>query len=187
MNCDAYQKQMSLLFDQQLTQEEMREVEAHTAACPSCHTALEALRHVDRLLASAPMMSPRPGFSVRFQARLAARRRRHRTWAGLITLTLATLALTLSAMALLAVPGLALWESLSASGLLTQSIGLLLDLGGAGVALLKLAWLILSALARGLRHPVFVAYLVATAILAVAWTQVVTHRVIAHHPIINTR
>jgi predicted anti-sigma-YlaC factor YlaD len=185
MECDTYREQMSLWFDRQLTQEEMRQVEAHTTTCPSCRAALEAVRRVDRLLASTPMVSPAPGFTARFQARLVARRRRHRTWVGLIILVLATLTLTLGGMALLALPGLALWESFSASGVLTQSIGLLLDLGEAVVSLLQVAWLILSALARGLRHPVFVAYAVATATLAVVWTEIVARRVLAHRPVVR--
>jgi predicted anti-sigma-YlaC factor YlaD len=185
MECDIYREQMSLWLDQQLTQEAMRQVEAHTTTCSSCRAALEALRRVDRLLASTPMVAPAPGFTTRFQARLAARRRRHRTWAGLIILILATLTLTLGGMALLALPGLALWESFSASGVLTQSIGLLLDMGEAMLSLLQVAWLILSALARGLRHPIFVAYAVATAILAVVWTEIVARRVLAHRPAVR--
>jgi hypothetical protein len=47
------------------------------------------------------------------------------------------------------------------------------------------AWLILSALARGLRHPIFVAYAVATAILAVVWTEIVARRVLAHRPAVR--
>lgn len=176
MECDTYREQMSLWLDDQLAQEEIRHLESHTATCPSCRAALHTLRRVDRLMAAAPMMSPAPGFSARFQTRLAARRRRNRTWAGIITLALAALALALGAMVLLAIPSLALWESLSASGLLTEGIGLLLDLGEAGAALLRLTWLIASALARGLRHPVFLAYAGATAILAAVWTQIVARR-----------
>jgi anti-sigma factor RsiW len=184
MECDTYREQMSLWLDDQLTQEEMRQMEAHTATCSSCRAALEVLRRVDRLLASTPMVSPAPGFTARFQARLVARRRRHRTWAGFIILVLATLTLTLGGMALLALPGLALWESFSASGVLTQSISLLLDMGEAGVSVLRVAWLIIGALARGLRHPVFVAYAMATAILAVTWTEIVARRVLAHRPVV---
>jgi predicted anti-sigma-YlaC factor YlaD len=185
MECDTYREQMSLWLDDQLTQEEMQLVEVHTATCPSCRAALEALRRVDRLLTSTPMASPAPGFTTRFQARLATRRRRHRTWVGLIILALATLTLTLGGIALLALPGLALWESFSASGVLTQSIGLLLDMGEAMISLLQVTWLILSALARGLRHPIFVAYAVTTAILAVVWTEIVARRVLAHRPVVR--
>lgn len=183
MECDTYQEQISLWIDNQLAQDEIRQIEAHTATCLSCRATLDALRRVDRLLTSVPMMTPAPGFTTRFQARLVARRRRRRTWAGILTLTLATLALLLGAMVLLGISGVALWQSLSASGLLTQIIGLLLDLGKVLAASLGLAWLVVGALARGLRHPVFIAYAMATAILVVTWTQVVTRRVLAHRPV----
>lgn len=180
--CDTCQKRMSLWFDDRLTRPEIQQVEAHIATCPSCRTSLDALRRVDRMLAVAPVMSPTPGFTARFQSRLAARRRRHRTWAGLFILGVATLCLLLGATVLLAVPGLALWENLSTSGLLAHGIGLLLDLAKAWATLLKLAWLIVGALARGLRHPIFIAYIVVTAILTVTWTEIVTRRGLVHHP-----
>src|SRR5574341_724978 len=176
MDCDTYREQMSLWLDNQLTQEEIRHIEAHAAACVSCRAALSAWQRVDRLLASVPMASPAPGFTTRFQARLATRRRRRHTWAGLATLGLATLALFMGGATLLALSGLAFWESLSASGVLTQGIGLLLDLGKAMAVFFELAWVILGALAQGVRHPVFIAFALATAFLVVAWTQIVTLR-----------
>jgi predicted anti-sigma-YlaC factor YlaD len=187
MECDTYREQMSLWLDNRLTQEEIQQVEAHTATCPACRATLDALHHVDRLLVATPMVSPAPGFTARFQARLVARRRRHRTWAGLTVLGLATLALGLGMMVLLATSGLAVWESLSTSGLLTQGIGLLLDLGKAWAALLNLVWLIASALAQGLRHPVFIAYVVATAVLTAAWTQIVTHGVLFKFRVVSSK
>lgn len=183
MECDAYREQMSLWLDNQLTPDDIRRIEAHTATCASCRAALSAWQRIDRLLASVPMASPAPGFATRFQARLVTRRRRYRTWAGLTTLGLTTLVLFLGGAVLLALSGLAIWENLSASGVLTQSIGLLLDLGKAMGATFRLVWLILGALAQGLRHPVFIAYALVTAFLVVAWTQIVTRRVLAYRPI----
>jgi len=187
MDCDTYREWMSLWLDQRLTQDEIRQVEAHTATCPTCHAVLDGMRQVDRLLTAAPMMAPAPGFTLRFQTRLAARRRRRRTWAGLVILALATLTLSLVIVALLAASGLALWESLAISGVLVEGIGVLLDLGKAWVTLLKLTWLVLSALSRGLRHPIFIAYVVATAILTAAWTQVVARRSFSQLRISNSR
>lgn len=183
MKCDTYREQMSLWIDSQLTQDEIRRIEAHTATCQACRSALDTLHRVDRLLVSAPMMSPAPGFSARFQVKLVARRRRRRTWAGVATLMLTTLALLMGAIIVVGISGLALWQSLSASGLLTQGIGLLLDLGKALAASLRLTWLVIDALSRGLRHPLFIAYTVLTALLVVAWTQIVTRRVFARRPV----
>jgi len=183
MECDTYQEQMSLWIDEQLTEDELRQIEVHAASCASCRTAFDALRRLDRLLDAAPMIAPVPGFTERFQARLVTRRRRTRTWAGLLTLTLATLVLLLGATALLAASGLTLWGNLALAGLLPQATGLLLDVGKATVALLNLMWLIASALARGVRHPVFITYVAATTILIAAWTQIVSRHIRAHRPV----
>jgi predicted anti-sigma-YlaC factor YlaD len=179
MECDTYQEQMSLWIDDQLTEDEIRHIETHTAACASCRTYLDTLRRLDRLLSTAPMIAPVPGFTERFQTRLVTRRRRSRTWAGLLTLTLATLILLLGAMVVLAASGLTLWDNFAITGLTS----LLLDLGKAMAVSLNLTWLILSALARVLRHPVFIAYFAATAILIAAWTQIITRHVRAHRPV----
>jgi anti-sigma factor RsiW len=183
MECDTCQEQMSLWIDDQLTPNEIREIEAHAAACPSCRASLDTLRRLDRLLTSAPMVSPLPGFSDRFQAKLVTRRRRRRTWAGLLTLMLATLALSLGAALLLMLSGLTLWGSLPVGELLPQATSLLLNLGKVAAASLKLTWLILGALARGLRHPVFIVYVAATAILIAVWTEIVLSRTLARHPV----
>jgi predicted anti-sigma-YlaC factor YlaD len=183
MKCDTYQERMSFWLDDQLAQDEIRQIEAHAATCPSCRASLDALHRLNRMLSAAPMVSPVPGFTARFQTRLVSRRRRRRTWAGLLTLTLATLALFVGAIVLLVISGLAVWGNLPVSGLLPQATGLLLDLSKATAASLGLAWLIVSALARGLRHPIFIGYVTATAILIAAWTQIVTRRFFARRPL----
>ncbi len=183
MECDTYQEQMSLWLDDQLAKDEIRHIEVHVAYCTSCRTSLDALRRVDRLLDAAPMIAPVPGFTERFQARLVARRRRNRTWAGLLTLTIATLVLLLGATFILAASGLTLWGNLAIAGLLPQATSLLLDVGKAMAAFLNLTWLIASALARGVRHPLFITYVAATTILIAVWTQIVTRHIRAHRPV----
>lgn len=183
MECDTYQEQMSLWLDDQLAEDEIRHIEAHVASCTSCRTSLDALRRVDRLLDAAPMIVAVPGFTERVQTRLVTRRRRSRTWAGLLTLALATLVILLGATALLAATGLTLWGNLAIAGLLPQATGLLLDLGKAMAAFLNLTWLIASALARGVRHPLFISYVTATTIMIAVWTQIVTRHIRAHRPI----
>jgi predicted anti-sigma-YlaC factor YlaD len=183
MECETYRERMSLWLDQQLSSQEIRQLEAHTVACPACRATLEQFRHVDWLLAAAPMMEPAPGFAVRFQAKLTARRRRRRTWAGVLTLALASLGILVGATVLLTISGLAVWEGISSSGLLARSVGLLLELAKTGADILELVWLIMTALVRGARHPVFIAYVVATALLFAAWTHIVANRVLASRPV----
>ncbi len=183
MECDTYQEQMSLWIDDQLTEDEIRRIEVHAVTCASCRAALDALRRLDRLLDAAPMIAPMPRFTERFQARLVTQRRRSRTWAGLLTLTLATLIFLLGAATLLAASGLTLWSNLAITGLLPQATGLLLDVGKAMVAFLNLTWLIAGALARGVRHPLFITYVAATTILIAVWTQIVARHIRARRPV----
>lgn len=74
-----------LLDELPLTPEQKRELDAHVRTCPHC----TALTETGLALRSRRMVSPAPGFSSRFQARLAAQRvveRRKRFWGVLIFL-----------------------------------------------------------------------------------------------------
>ncbi len=180
MECGTCREWMSLWLDGRLVQAEVEQVEGHVATCPDCRTALDALWYVDRLLSAAPLVMPAPGFTLRFQARLAARRRRRRTWAGILTLGLATLGIMLVAGVLLALYGLEWWEFLTASGWLGQGVGLLLSLGKAWVALLNLARLVAGGLLRCLEHPAVIAYAIVTAALTLTWTHIVRRRLLTY-------
>ncbi len=185
MECETCREWISLWLDGRLVQAEIDQVEGHVATCPGCRTALDALRHVDRLLSATPAVLPAPGFTLRFQARLAARHRRRRTWAGILVLGMATLGILLVTGVLLALYGLEWWKFLTASGWLGQGIGLLLSLGKAGLALLNLARLVISGLVRCLEQPAVIAYALVTATLTLAWTRIVRRRVPAYGAAIN--
>jgi anti-sigma factor RsiW len=185
MECNTCREWMSLWLDGRLVQAEIEQVEEHVAACTDCCTALDALRHVDRLLSAAPLVLPAPGFTLRFQARLAARRRRRRTWAGVLTLGLATLGILLVTGVLLVLYGLEWWQFLTASGWLGQGVGLLLSLGKAWMALLNLARLVAGGLARCLEHPAVAAYAIVTATLTLVWTHIVRRRLLTYPIVAN--
>jgi len=73
-----------LLNNQPLTPTEKLDLDAHVRACPHC----AALAESGIELRSVRMVPPAPGFTVRFQQRLAAQRiaeRRRRLW-GLVVL-----------------------------------------------------------------------------------------------------
>ena len=80
-----------LLVDKKLTLAEKRELDLHLRACPYC-TALSA---TGLALRSASVAAPAPGFSMRFQQRLAAHKiaeRRRKLW-GTFVLVLGGLGL----------------------------------------------------------------------------------------------
>lgn len=80
-----------LLEDKSLSAAEKRELDAHLRACRSC----SALAETGLALRAAKAISPRAGFTARFQQRLAAHKiaeRRRRLW-GLFVLILSGLGL----------------------------------------------------------------------------------------------
>lgn len=76
-----------LLNEQRLTPAEKQDLDAHLRACKQC----AALAESGLELRAARMVSPAPGFTMRFQQRLAARRiaERRRMLFGLIVLLVA--------------------------------------------------------------------------------------------------
>jgi len=92
MNHKPFQDLMHAVLDgealagagQALAPASRRELEAHLAECGECQSVWTSLSEVQRLLRAEPPVAPRPGFSGRFQARLAQRRTRPRLlWGGL--------------------------------------------------------------------------------------------------------
>jgi mycothiol system anti-sigma-R factor len=74
--CEAYDEELSALLDGELSEERETEVRTHTASCPHCTRRLDALRGVDRLLASAPAPPVPHDLRARLDARIAAEARR---------------------------------------------------------------------------------------------------------------
>jgi hypothetical protein len=82
-----------LLNDTPITPEQKRELDLHLRSCAYC----SALVETGRVLHAVKMASPDPGFTTRFQARLAEQKladRRRRFW-GAILFTIGGLALLL--------------------------------------------------------------------------------------------
>ena len=181
--CDTCGERMSLWLDGRLDRAQIEQMEAHIAACPICRATFVAWRRADRVLTSAPTVSPSLGFVARFQTRLAARRRRRYVWAGLVTLAVASVGLWLAAVGLMAVSGLAVWQALSAGGLWGQAVDILLAMGEAGVTFVDFALLVTRALEHSIRHPAFVVYTLVTVILLVSWGRIVGGPVRAYSPI----
>jgi hypothetical protein len=95
-------------------------------------------------------------------------------------LALATVGLGTMTAVILIIPDLDAWQQAATGAWLAPLPGLCLTLGAAGLALLKLAWVVANALARGLSHPLFLAFVLVTALLVAVWSRVVTGRVWAY-------
>jgi hypothetical protein len=95
MTHDTFTEQISLWLDNELNQAEVAELQTHLAGCLTCQQAYQSMQRVDTLLrgASTVVVSPRPGFSQRFETRLAYHQAANggRLWLGLGALLLGTL------------------------------------------------------------------------------------------------
>jgi anti-sigma factor RsiW len=95
---DTFTEKLSLWLDGELNPVELAELQAHLAGCSACQHSYQALQRVDLLFraASIELVGPRPGFSQRFEARLAQQQAAalpRRVWWGVGVLLLGTLLL----------------------------------------------------------------------------------------------
>ena len=63
-----------LLSDESLDQEQETSLRQHLTDCPKCTTLSQVWQSVEQELARTPQISPAPGFTERWQARLAEKR-----------------------------------------------------------------------------------------------------------------
>ena len=94
MNHKPYHESMHAMLDGAIAPADRRALEAHLATCASCQASWASLSSVHRLLKAAPLAAPRPGFSQRFEARLAQRRSRPRAIWGALALGLGAVAVS---------------------------------------------------------------------------------------------
>jgi anti-sigma factor RsiW len=72
---DNYTMLMSLVLDRKATPEEALLLEKHLATCPTCAITWKQWREVDRLLATAPVLTPPRSYTDAVLARLDEHRR----------------------------------------------------------------------------------------------------------------
>jgi len=118
-----YDERMSLMLDGRLNAREQADLTAHLATCEECRARWAAFQQVDRVLTSAALVAPAPGFAARFAGRLA-RQPARRTAPRRVFARIGAFATGAAAIALLAVPMLlAVWDSIRT---LVQGVPLLL-------------------------------------------------------------
>jgi anti-sigma factor RsiW len=94
MKHDIFTEKISLWLDDELTPAEISELQQHLARCPACQHVHQAMAQVHSLLhqASTYVAEPAPGFTSRFDSRLARHPQRSwQMWLGLSVLLLSTL------------------------------------------------------------------------------------------------
>jgi hypothetical protein len=128
-----------LLAEEPLTSDQRADLQDHLKACPSCQSMAE----VNLALHTKRVVAPAPGFTARFQSRLAVRRssQRRRSMAGILLLVISAVAL----VAWLLIPYL-MWMSSSPLEVfvtwittLSLVVSSLLAYGKAGSVMLRVA------------------------------------------------
>ena len=94
MKHDTFTEKISLWLDNELNPTEVVELEAHLSDCAACRQTYEVMQHVHHVLRSAAtrMVAPNPGFTQRFEGRLAHPRpaRLWQVWLTIVVLFLGT-------------------------------------------------------------------------------------------------
>jgi hypothetical protein len=176
MKHNSFIEKISLWLDNELSPAEVSELQTHLTTCLACRQTYQAMQRVHEFLhkASTFMVEPKPGFSARFEARLAQPPvRRWHTWLGLVVLLISTLLLTTVGGA---VVGLTLigtgttlldmrtfYEWLGTLGEIVNQIRAYINLGG---LFFKIAFIIMS-------QPLFWVYVVVAIGLIWLWVRVI--------------
>ena len=97
-----------LLADEELAPEEVALLEQHLETCTSCQHLSQAWREVDIQMKRAPMLSPAPHFTQRWETRLIAERlkREHRQTTLIVYLCAGSLLALLGCLGIWAFPTL---------------------------------------------------------------------------------
>lgn len=158
MSHDTFTEKISLWLDNELSHPDVAELQAHLADCPACQQTYQALQRVDALLRSQAtiVVAPAPGFTVRFESRLAQQQARHNghVWWGLGVLLVGT-------MFLFIIAGVVLGTYVSAGfnlvgiDILYKGLAGLIASANTLVAWLNLAGLFLKASLITMTQPLF--------------------------------
>lgn len=171
---DTFTEKISLWLDNELNPAEVTELQAHLAQCAFCRQTYQAMQQLDQMLrgASALMAAPAPGFTARFEVRLAYSHpgARKQMWLGFTVLLIGVLSI-LSVVGIIA--GVILLN-LSATldiGLLyrglaefIESINMLGTLFNLGTLILKVCLILMS-------QPLFWGYALLAAAMALLWVR----------------
>jgi predicted anti-sigma-YlaC factor YlaD len=107
MKCEIVRAQMTEALDNALDARKRTEHFAHLRQCTSCREQWAALQRVDDLFRDAVLFAPAPGFTARFQQRLA--RQQSRLWNPLSALFVVLSALLMSGLVFVPASALLRW------------------------------------------------------------------------------
>jgi anti-sigma factor RsiW len=162
---------MSLALDGLLPEQDRRRLEQHLDVCPSCRGEWEAMREIETLFESSPMVGPPLGFAIRVERRLAKEnRRRRRLFGGMAVVTsgLSLAGLTVGVLLIL-VAAVVAWLSLGDLPSVQQGTNAALQVASGAGLLAKGASLFLGDLLARYAAPLVLGLGFALVLLAGLW------------------
>jgi len=172
MTHNKYTEQISLWLDNELSPNEVNELQSHLAECPACTRFYQAMKQVEQVLNSAVMVEPSPGFTQRFEARLEQQQiRQGRMWLGMTILAVSTLAMFIAA-------GVFGWLVFAAQGIdwLLPTFYYYLGRLGETVnelrAVVNLGSLFLKAAFMTMQEPMFWGFVIVALAMVATWVRV---------------
>jgi predicted anti-sigma-YlaC factor YlaD len=169
---NTFAEKISAWLDNELNPTEISELQTHLAGCPACRHTYQAMQQVDHLLRSAAEMAgPLPGFSQRFEARLAHHQQaRWRLWLGLGALLVGTLFVVGFGAVVMAVTMLDV-SSIVNADLLYRGLAQFIELVEEASLLFDLVSLLVKACLITMSEPLFWVCALAAAALAGLWIR----------------
>jgi predicted anti-sigma-YlaC factor YlaD len=176
IDCTEWHEQIWLWLEGDLNAAEIDALQTHLKGCADCRLEVARQRQLTQLLTVSSMIAPVPGFTIRFQDRLQARRLRARTWLGVGTLILASLTGVIAFASALLLSGSSWWQALPLQSMLNAGVKASIALSESLATILDVLLLIGRVFARGLNQPAFAIYAIFTAMIAMTWIFVVGKR-----------
>lgn len=165
MRCADASQLMDEVLDGRVNSERQAALLAHTADCVACRAEWSAIQQIDRLLATAPSVSPPANFSAQVMAHLPRRRPAQNPWAGAIALFAGTIVLLL----LTSSPFISMGLTADSEGLMGIGSVALLQIGSTLIRWLEAGWGIRQAILSLIPTGLIALYILLSLVAAVIW------------------
>lgn len=183
--CPQFSERMSLALDHQLGAAEERELQEHLRTCDTCQAQWDALQQIERLFATAPLVSPPAGFTARVSARLTERESRRQIVFGVLSLVVGAFILGSVVLASVggSVPSLYSLYLLATTPAAWRGLAMVTELVSLAESVLSALWLAIVVYVRSPGVMICATYSLVVLLLTALWLHVLTGRLLRPVPV----
>jgi predicted anti-sigma-YlaC factor YlaD len=172
MTHTKYTEQISMWLDNELDPAKVEELQAHLTECSACSQFYQAMQQVNRVLQKAVMVEPSPGFTQRFETRLAQHQlKQGRMWLGMTILGITTVVLFVAA-GIMGWMAFAAWNTSWILPTLYYYLGQLGEMVNETRAMVNLGALLLKATLMTMQEPMFWGFAAVALATIATWVRV---------------